>query len=102
MKKIEFSRRKKGGTCEAEKTKGYYFKVFDYYFVVHKVFNGWRVSELTSGCGITKFMPTRKKAMECFVSMQKEKYNGLDFSTALKQCASKVIEKYGKANEIER
>lgn len=93
--------------AELKEIQGYYFKVFDYHFVVHKYMyksgycDGWRVSELTSGCGITKLLPTRHEALMCFLKMRKQKYNGLDFFTTLKQRMAGAIRIYGKANSCE-
>jgi len=116
MKKITFNYRNITGgydersqpKTELKETTGYHFRVFDYHFVVHKyvwesgTVGGWRVSELTSGCGITKLMPTRHEALECFLEMRKQKYNKLDFFAALKQRVADVIEIHGKANDVEQ
>ena len=116
MKKIKFNYQDIVGgydenlnlKAELKETQGYYFKVFDYHFVVHKyvfesgTYGGWRVSELTSGCGITKLMFTRFEALEYFLKMRKQKYGGLDFFAALKQRVADMIEIYGEANNIER
>lgn len=109
MKKIKFNCRNSASgydenmnlKTELKRMEGYYFRVFDYHLAVHKYLHGWRVSELASGCGITRLELTRKKAMECFIDMQKQKYDGLDFFAALAQRVPDIIEKYGKANEIE-
>jgi len=115
MKKIKFNYHQIVGgydennnlKIELKKMSGYYFKVFDYHFVVHKYTwesgkcDGWRVSELTSGCGITRILPTRREALACFLEMQKRKYNNLDFFTTLKQRVANSIKIHGKANEYE-
>jgi len=116
MRKIKFNYQNIAGgydknmnlMAELKEAQGYYFKVFDYHFVVHKymwesgVVGGWRVSELTSGCGVTKLMPTRYEALECFVEMRKQEYSGLDFFVALKQRIAGAIETYGEANSVEQ
>ena len=113
MKKIKFNYRDCTGghdknlnpNTKLKETTGYYFKIDDYHFVVHKYvfesgyFGGWRVSELTSGCGVTILKPTRREAIECFEGMQQKEYGGLDFFATLKLLVANVISKYGKAND---
>lgn len=116
MKKIKFNCRNFVGgydenlnlKTELKETQGYYFKVFNYHFVVHKYVykseycGGWRVSELTSGGGITRLLPTRHEALMNFSEMQEQKYDGLDFFMALKRRIVGTIEEYGEANKIEK
>jgi hypothetical protein len=86
--------------AELVETQGYYFKVFDYHFIVHKYQTaGWRVSELSTGCGITHLCPTRREALKCFAEMQEQKYDGLDFFTTLKQRIPDTIKIYGKIEQ---
>ena len=113
MKKIKFNYRDYTGgydenhnpITKLKETTGYYFKIDDYHFVVHKyIFDsgycgGWRVTELTSGGGVTILRPTRRKALEYLERMQQRKWNGFDFFTKLKQQVDEIIRLYGVAND---
>ena len=113
MKKIKFNYRDCTGRyvknhnpiTKLKETTGYYFTINDHRFVVHKYvfesgyFGGWRVSELTSGCGVTILKPTRREAIECFEGMQQKEYGELDFFATLKLLVADIISKCGKAND---
>ena len=108
MKKIQFNIRDCVGgydknlhpKTQLRKCSGYLFGCNKYQFVVHKYEwpsgyrQEWRVSEFTTGCGITRLVETRKEAMAVFDKMRKRE----DFYELLAAKIADIIAVYGKAN----
>ena len=116
MKKIKFNYRYIIGgydkklclQTELRTIEGYLFIYRKYLMAVHKFFwptghcGGWRVTELSTGCGITQLLPTRKAALAQFEEMQTKKFARQNFDTLLKQRVNNTIKDYGLANDIKK
>jgi len=120
MKKIKFNCRNIVGgydsqlklQTELKETIGYYFRWSDWHFVIHKSFStsgyygGWRVTELSTGCGITGLSLTRKEALQQFEEMKLKsfkkygKFATNSFQMELKRRVNNMFEDYGIANDV--
>lgn len=108
MKKITFNMRDITGgydknlhlKTQLRKCSGYLFKRNEQCFVVHKYeypsgyCEGWRVSEFTTGSGITRLANSRKEALAIFDEMQKRG----NFDKLLAARIADNMAVYGKAN----
>ena len=120
MRKIKFNCRSIAGgydsqlklQTELKETIGYYFGWSNWHFAVHRFFyasgycGGWRVTELSTGCGITGLRLTRKEALQQFEEMKLKSFKKYgkfavnSFQVELKRQINNMLEDYDIANDV--